>query len=182
MSSIEKTLEKMATMIVKMQSEMGNNFGKLDKKVDTLAFRVNALEKQVNLSNSISDNISELVIDNYKVDDEFINKCLRYYSIRGDIMLLQFIFQNNIPVRIEKIGMKKNWYYYLDSKWELDYDAEYITKTICIILNNLYSRVNIDYSNESRFLENQRYIQDLLSRKNKKYKKNILDALEIIKK
>jgi hypothetical protein len=127
---------------------------------------------------STGQKIVEIKSEKLNIPEKFIRKCIKYGSIRGDMLIIKHWYIDNSDQPPIRYINSKRWDFWCNGKWNIDFEGEYIKDVISKNIQRAYLSVNtIDYyeDNYDQFLDNQKHIQKL---SDKNYKKKILNGIK----
>lgn len=129
-------------------------------------------------SDSSSQKIVEIKSDKLKIPEEFIRRCIKYGSIRGDMLLIKYWYLDKSEQPPFRNISRNRWDFWCNNSWNIDIEGEYIKDVIAKNIQRAYMSVNtIDYYEDDfdMFLDNQKHIQEL---SDPKYKRKLLNGIK----
>jgi len=112
------------------------------------------------------------------IPEEFIRRCIKYGSIRGDILLIKYWYLDKSEQPPIRNISRTRWDFWCNGTWNVDIEGEYIKDVIAKNIQKAYLSVNtIDYYEDDfdLFLDNQKHIQEL---SDPKYKRKLLSGIK----
>jgi hypothetical protein len=148
----------------------------IQQDINDINIKLDKIYNKLEMDHINDVNIEELKKCKIELDDTIVKKSLESNSLSGDFEIIRHIYFN-----VEKEAFpiqyidKKKYKYWLNNKWNIDIDGEYIKDVLVCILNSCYLRYNKydKYENNTdTYIKNQEYIGDIF--KDEKYKTRLL--------
>lgn len=161
-------------------------FTELQGDMKDMKTEINCIKKSKSLksdegsssTNSSGKKIIEIKSEKLNIPEEFIRRCIKYGSIRGDILLIKYWYLDKSEQPPIRNISRNRWDFWCNGTWNIDIEGEYIKDVIAKNIQKAYMSVNtIDYydDNFDIFLDNQKHIQEL---SDPKYKRKLLNGIK----
>lgn len=160
-------------------------FTELQIDMKDMKTEINCIKKRKSPKSKESDDYSpsaqeivEVKSEKLNIPEEFIKRCIKYGSIRGDILLIKYWYLDKSEQPPIRYVNRTRWEFWCNNTWNIDIEGEYIKDVIAKNIQKAYLSVNIiDYYEDDfdLFLDNQKHIQEL---SDPKYKKKLLNGIK----
>lgn len=176
MSESNEILLKLLEKFTELQSDMK------EMKTEINSIKKEKSPKSKGGSNSSSSSppqeIVEVKSEKLDIPEEFIRRCIKYGSIRGDILLIKYWYLDKSEQPPIRNISRTRWDFWCNGTWNVDIEGEYIKDVIAKNIQKAYLSVNtIDYYEDDfdLFLDNQKHIQEL---SDPKYRRKLLSGIK----